>query len=52
MGLANYLLEKAAGLKQVKRMLEAAQKSPDAAGRLGDLVNWDVKAFDVTERLG
>lgn len=33
-------------------MLEAAQKSPDAAGRLGDLVNWDVKAFDVTERLG
>ncbi len=30
-GLANYLLEKEAGLKQVKRMLEAAQKSPEAA---------------------
>ncbi len=33
-GIASYLLEKDAGLKQVKRMLEAAQKSPEAAKRL------------------
>ena len=39
MGLANYLLEKAAGLKQVKRMLEAAAKSPEARHKLALLPN-------------